>query len=175
MTRWLAWSIVLAGCGDAVSSVDGSLPEVEEDGGNGDASDASTLDCGIPEGGDALLAWLEGGNYELWLGEPEPHASSGPHGRVRVLVNETLADSLGDGTTMHPHCAATVKELYGEADDRVHGWAVMLKLDDESDSGRNWYWYEYLDGTTHIDSPGAGSCTGCHADGDDYYLSEFRP
>jgi hypothetical protein len=133
------------------------------------------IDCEIPGGGAALLAWLEDGGYERWLTEPEPHASSGPHGRVRTFVNDALAGSLGAGAEMHPRCATSVKELFSDTDDRADGWAVSLKLDDESDSGRNWYWYEYLDGTTHVDGAGAGSCTGCHADGDDYYLSEFRP
>jgi len=126
-----------------------------------------------PTAPDALLAWLQAGNYDAWAAESAPHQSTGPHGgRVRTFINPTLYDSLTAGQAQHPAGAAAVKELYLNSQ-RVRGWAVMVKLDDDSDGGRNWYWYEYFGSGDPFSGNGLGICTGCHSTGRDYLRIPF--
>jgi len=120
----------------------------------------------------ALVAWLEAGSYLGWQAESAPHASAGPHfGIVRTFVNNALFDSLSGDHPQHPGGAAAVKELYGSGT-TVRGWAVMLKLQDDSNAGRGWYWYERFNGS------GSGAignrvCTGCHSAGRDFVRIPF--
>lgn len=110
----------------------------------------------------ALRAWLMQGRYKSWHAESAPHQSGGPHGgTVHTYLNNVVFDSLSAGNAEHPKGAAVVKELYfGGA--TVAEWAVEIKLEDTSNSGQNWYWYEGLG----LQGRGLRLCTGCH--GSDY-------
>jgi hypothetical protein len=122
---------------------------------------------------DALLLWLQAGSYGAWAAESAPHQSTGPHGgRVRTFLNPALFDSLTAGQAQHPAGAVAVKELYLNSQ-RVRGWAVMVKLADDSDGGRNWYWYEYFGSGEPFSGNGLGICTGCHSTGRDYVRIPF--
>ncbi|MDX2166516.1 MAG: hypothetical protein SF182_05610 [Deltaproteobacteria bacterium] len=125
----------------------------------------------IPTEAVALRDWLRAGTYLGWAAESQPHRSSGPHGGyVRTYLNDVLFDSLSAANPAHPAGAAAVKELYyATPDGPVREWAVMIKLDDDSDLGRNWYWYEGLG----LAGTGLGICTGCHSAGRDFVLIPF--
>jgi hypothetical protein len=137
---------------------------------DGDA--AAGLD--IPAGA-GLQAWLGAGEYAEFPAESEVHASTGPHGRVRSFASPSLFESLSAGGGDHPRGAGAVKELY-DGDD-LRGWAVSVKIADDSAGGEGWYWYE-VDGTgagasPAVDGTGADGCTGCHESGRDYVRLRF--
>ncbi len=126
-----------------------------------------------PTSGAPLRAWLEAGSYLGWAAESAAHPSSGPHfGTVRVFVNHRLLESLERGLASHPAGAATVKELYGRGSE-VMGWSVMVKVEDDSDGGRGWYWYERFNTSQFADGRGVGGCSGCHAAGRDFIRIRF--
>ena len=121
---------------------------------------------------EALLAWLQAGNYLGWAAE-SPHQSAGPHGgRVRTFLDPTLFASLEAASGSHPAGAAAVKELYFNGD-TVRGWAVMVKLQADSDEGRGWYWYETFGTGAPLEGVGLGICTGCHSTGRDFVRIPF--
>lgn len=126
-----------------------------------------------PTAVEPLRAWLQAGSYLSWRAESAPHPGAGPHfGVVRTFVNDRLFGSLDAGAAQHPAGAAAVKELYGRNSPTVLGWAVMVKLQDESDLGDGWYWLETFGSFTGggVGNPG---CTGCHAAGKDFVLIPF--
>ena len=106
--------------------------------------------------------------YKTWTAESGPHPSAGPHGAtVRTFLNDVVLQSLAAGNTSHPAGSALVKELYFGGS-TVQLWAVEVKVQDDSDGGRGWYWWE--GGTSGFGNP---TCTGCHAGGRDYVLTPF--
>jgi len=123
----------------------------------------------VPTNPADLVPWLQAGNYLGWQAESAVHVSAGPHtATVRTYVNDLLYDSLASGLSAHPAGAAAVKELYGGGD-RVLGWAVEVKVQDDSASGQGWYWYE----SPGLSGFGLGICTGCHVGGHDYVWTPF--
>lgn len=142
----------------------------EFDGGAGQAD--AMPSASVPVQAGPLFAFLQSGDYESFLAEPEAHASTGPHGRVRTFFNSSLATSLGDGSTEHPVGAATIKELFsGES---LTGWAVMVKTEAGA-AADSWYFYEIFsttDGSSPVaDGNGVSLCSGCHSGGSDFVLS----
>jgi hypothetical protein len=121
----------------------------------------------------ALLEWLEAGAYLGWAAESSIHPSAGPHGgKVRTYLNPAILASLSAGDTQHPPGAAAVKELYFNGD-TVRGWAVMVKLQADSDAGRGWYWYELSGSGPPLQGVGIRVCTGCHSSGRDFVRIPF--
>jgi hypothetical protein len=146
-----------------------------DDGTGGTGGDAQTP----PQGRSAVEAWLADGAYKAWAAEPAVHESRSPspHGFNRIYSNELLAANVA-GTAAWPRGAAGVKELFASATATTPiGYAVYLKLADDSADGANWYWYERvpLDSEAPHDAngvvaDGAGGsgpardiCVGCHA------------
>lgn len=126
-----------------------------------------------PTAAAALRTWLEAGSYLDWRAESAPHLGTGPHfGIVRVFVNDALFASLSDGLPQHPAGAAAVKELYGNGGSTVRGWAVMVKIQDDSDAGGGWYWFETFD-TFSSGGIGLRGCTTCHSIGRDFIRIPF--
>jgi len=116
----------------------------------------------VPTSAAELLAWLQQGNYLGWAAESAAHPSGGPHQlTVRTYINDFLYDSLSLGNTAHPRGAAAVKELYGSSP-LLRGWAVSVKVGDDSDGGRGWYWYERVGTSVYASDTGVRLCTGCH-------------
>jgi hypothetical protein len=121
-------------------------------------------------GKQAVTAWLEGGAYEEWACEAEVHEARAPspHGFNRICSNFAIAAiALQQGNW--PKGAAAVKELYASADAaEPAGYAVYLKMDADSDHGKNWYWYEILpSGKVVADGMGTSGgakdiCVKCH-------------
>jgi hypothetical protein len=152
----LSSALALAACGtDAGEPLDV----------DGDAAAAFEIPVGA-----ALQPWLIARGYQDLAAESAPHASSGPHGRVRTFLSPGLATSLAAGNDAHPRGVGAVKELY-DGDD-LRGWAVEVKVADESAGGAGWYWYEVF-GTAEtsepvVDGTAADGCTGCHGRGADY-------
>ena len=129
---------------------------------------------GIPTTGDALLSWLQQGNYSTWQAESAKHDSLGPHfGGVRTFINDTLSQSLSASATSHKKGAAAVKELFGMTGDKVLGWAVWVKVEDDSAMGQGIYWYEFYNDQPFADDTGVAGCSGCHAAGTDYFRSNY--
>ena len=125
-------------------------------------------------------AWLADGtaSYKTWKSETAVHASRdpSPHGFYRIYSNALIADNA-TGTGSWPKGAAAVKELYANATSTTPiGYAVYLKLDNNTAGGANWYWYERvpLDSTAPHDAngvvadgtggtgPAKDICVGCH-------------
>jgi hypothetical protein len=152
--------VVLAGCTD-----DGDPLRVD-----GDAAAGFEIPVG-----DALHPWLVARGYQDLPAESAPHASSGPHGRVRTFLSPGLAASLAAGNESHPRGVGAVKELY-DGDD-VRGWAVEVKVEESSAGGAGWYWYEVFGTAANaepvVDGTGADGCTGCHGRGADYVRVPF--
>ncbi len=127
----------------------------------------------VPTAAQALQAWLRAGNYLGWPSESARHPSAGPHGgMVRTFVNPALFDSLSTEQAQHPAGAAAVKELYFSGQ-TVRGWAVMVKLQADSDGGQGWYWLEDFGSGRPIEGIGHPTCTGCHSLGRDYVRIPF--
>ena len=131
-----------------------------------------------PRRAGALRRWLAAAPYRrTWVAEPAAHASAGPHGgRVRTWYDPVLVADLRAGATTFRRKAAMVKELYASEEDAMPvAWSVMRKVARRSGAdGRGWLFFE--GGTSGgIFGRGLRVCTGCHEDGVDYLLSEFRP
>ena len=117
----------------------------------------------------ALRAWLVAGTYHGWVTESARHPSTGPHGgTVRTYLNDIVLESLQAGNTAHPAGSALVKELYFGSDS-VQLWAVSVKVQDDSDGGRGWYWWE----GEGLSGVGLRACTGCHGGGRDYVWTPY--
>jgi hypothetical protein len=126
---------------------------------------------------NALLAWLQAGNYKSWVHESKPHPSAGPHPvQVVAYLNKSLDASLAAGNKAHPKGAAAVKELL-DGSGNLSGWAVSVKTDTDSANGKGWYWYEILGinaGDRGVaDGNGVALCFGCHTPGKDYVLIPY--
>jgi hypothetical protein len=138
---------------------------------DGDAA----ADLEIPVGADLLQPWLAERAYADFAGESEIHESSGPHGRVRTFLSPGLAASLDAGADVHPRGVAAIKELY--EGDAPNGWAVSVKIEEDSAGGAGWYWYEVFDpspdAAPFVNGTGADGCTGCHDAGIDFVRAPF--
>jgi cytochrome c553 len=160
------------GAQDAGGEQDTGGGEVDAGGGAQDAGGGPVAD--VPTDGAAMFTWLQRGEYEAWPAESGVHASTGPHGQVRTFINPTLESSLQAESAEHPVGAASVKELYRDAE--VFGWAVMVKTQ-AGTGGESWYWYEVFsttDGSNPVaDGNGVGLCAGCHSAGVDSVLTPY--
>lgn len=167
---------VCAACGDSGTMGSGGG---SEGGASGSGGSPAADDQTPPQDGAAVEAWLTEGAYKSWSCESAIHAARAPspHGFNRICSNDLIAADAADDTPW-PKGAAAVKELYAAEDDAEPvGYAVYLKLEDDSAGGSNWYWYERvpLDSEAPHDADGVvadgnGSsgpaqtiCVGCHA------------
>jgi hypothetical protein len=124
-----------------------------------------------PDNSAELLPFLKAGGYASWQSEPEFHVSSGPHGgSVSVFYSPKAAAALTAKRSLFPAGAATIKEA-ASASGSVVGWSVWVKVQDDSDSGSGFYWYEVTLRTpndrVYADSRGSTVCVGCHSAGTD--------
>lgn len=154
-------------CGDT-----GSAKNTPADG--GPADEVCAIDICTPTTSTELNAWLRAGRYSTWPRESAIHASVGPHSQVRVSLHPSLDASLRAGSTHHPKGAVAVKELYRGT--TLNGWAVSVKVKDESEQGKGWFWYEVFSveegASPVVSSLGASACAVCHSGGRDYVLSK---
>lgn len=143
-------------------------------GGNG-AGGAPSATLEAPDEEQSLLAFLDAQEYAGWPKEDDYHPSAGPHGdQVRVYYSPKAAAALNSGAATFPAGAAAVKELASGGS--VYGYSVWVKVQDATDAGNGFYWYEIIrhdDGTSNVYGNGRGSkvCTGCHQAGKDFDLS----
>jgi hypothetical protein len=148
----------LAACGDEVPETDAQTPPIT--------------------GSADIEQWLTDGSYKSWACEPTIHASRepSPHGFNRICSNALIAGAA-TGTGSWPKGAAAVKELFASATATTPiGYAVYLKIADDSARGRNWYWYERVPVGSDVphdargvvadgdgkDGPELQICVGCH-------------
>ncbi len=100
----------------------------------------------------------------------------GTHARVRVYYSDAVVDWLRNGRQGPiPDGAMIVKEMYpglpGAMDERVDGWAVMVRDSQASHDGWLWYLY-YRPGNVPYKLPfesgqyGMSFCIACHASAD---------
>lgn len=132
---------------------------------SGGTFDAAASD-GVPATPTELNAWLQTKAYQSWPKESAAHASTGPHGSVRTYLNPKLDASMQAKAAEHPLGSVAVKEFY--SGQTLSGWAAMIKVEDKSDGGKGWYWYEVFDtapSATPIQGKGLSTCTGCHGSG----------
>ncbi|MFZ5892965.1 MAG: hypothetical protein ACOY0T_18030 [Myxococcota bacterium] len=131
-----------------------------------------TLDA--PSSPEALRAFLESGAYKSWPAESAAHPSAGPHaGPIRVFYSPKAALALNAGASSFPAGAATVKE---QGSPPSLTWSVWVKLNDESNGGKAFYWYELLGSGTserQIQGLGIAGCVACHSAGHDFLLSDL--
>ena len=132
----------------------------------------------------SLKTFLQTRQYQNFpVSEPEVHPSKNVHGtRIRTFLNKEMADGLGNRLAELPKNATAVKEVY-TPEGVLDGWAVSIKLDDQSDYGTNWYWIEVVDlakgGPGRVTSNERGSgpegrlCVSCHQSGYDYTLTSL--
>lgn len=164
-------SLAVAACASLASAACGSDDRGDPLNIDGDAAASFEL----PVGAAALQPWLAARNYEDLPSESAVHESSGPHGLVRTFLSPGLAASLAGGSDVHPRGVGSVKELYDGGN--LRGWAVSVKIAEDSAGGDGWYWYEVFepspDAAPATDGTGAGICTGCHGSGDDYVLVPY--
>lgn len=131
------------------------------------ASEQPSVD--VPTEPARLQAWLVAGHYKAWAHESKAHPSEGPHGdAVKTFLSPSLAASLAKGGD-HPRGVVAVKELYTGKKLAHTGWAVSVKLEPQSDSGRKWYWYEVFSTKPGAKPAYAGIgeelCRECHEGG----------
>jgi len=141
--------------------------------GGGAGAASSGLDA--PDNASALQAFLDAKQYSGWAKEAAFHASSGPHGdAVRVYYSPKAVAALKGGADTLPAGAATVKELTSGGS--LYGWAVWVKVQDATDNGKGFYWYEIIhqgggNNSIYGNALGSDDCVGCHVAGKDYNLS----
>jgi hypothetical protein len=125
-----------------------------------------------PQGAAALKSWLANGSYKTWHCEPQKHAARAPspHDYNRICSNSAISDN--DEDEPYPKGAAAVKELWGHDGAKVIGYAVYIKVQEDSAEGAGWYFYEEnpelkADGPVADDLGNAGMastlCVGCHS------------
>ena len=140
---------------------DASRPLTDAGAPRDDDASVPALDLPPTDDRDALEAWLAEGRYLGWNCEEAPHPARPPgaHRANRICTNDVLSEApLG----AFPRGSAAVKELY-DAAGAINGYAVSVKLDDESASGNGWYWYERIGARIYADGRGETLCTSCHA------------
>lgn len=95
-----------------------------------------------PQGETAIKAWLATGDYKKWHCEDAEHdaRSPSPHGVNRICSNDILSSNPAGAT--YKAKSAAVKELWDMKGGKVIGYAVYLKLQDDSAGGAGWYYYE---------------------------------
>lgn len=139
--------------------------EAADNGSGGASSDAmgggSEVELDAPDTADALVPWLEAGNYKDWLAEPEYHESSGPHGNaVKVFYSDQAVASLAAGNLDLAPGSAVVKELTSGGS--LYGWGVYVRGRD-LDGNAGVYFYELIKPSqVYGDAYNSGECTGCH-------------
>jgi len=142
------------------------------------SASAGTLQLPPTTNGTDVEAWLAKGYYEKWACETSSHPQIkvSPHGQNRICSNDAIVGFTGAVGEERPKGSAAVKELYNDAAELV-GYAVSVKLQDKSNGGADWYWYERVplsSGAPHdakgvvADGPGSSGpaksiCVGCHA------------
>jgi hypothetical protein len=160
--------------GDGPSGSSSSSSATTGSGSSGAGGDAPQSE--VPTSStDALFAYLKSGAYLSFPAESGVHPSTGPHGGgVCTYLTPALKASLEAGNPEHPIQSAVVKELYGSGS-TVTGWAVAVKTQATSNSGKGWYWYEIYSTTDPSSAIGGANgvalCVNCHAAGKDFILT----
>jgi len=132
-------------------------------------------------GGD-VEAWLATASYKAWTCETasHPQIKVSPHGKNRICSNALITGFTGAVGDERPKGSAAVKELYNDSDALV-GYAVSVKLEDKSNGGANWYWYERTPSGVAADGKGdtggaKSICVSCHTaagvDNDMHFVNE---
>ena len=144
-------------------------------------AESETSESVAPTDDDKLHEWLISGEYKIFTAsESETHPSAGPHTKyglpVRVFLNSMLDESMSAEDSNHPVGATAVKEMYS-TDNKLEGWAVMVKTQTETDGGKGWYWYEATSiepGTKAFASGnGVPLCVSCHGGGKDFVVTKY--
>jgi hypothetical protein len=141
----------------------------------GGAASGAGSSLEAPDQEQALVAFLNAKQYAGWAKEADYHKSTGPHGdAVRVFYSPKAALALAGNAATFPAGAAAVKELTSGGS--LYGWSVWVKVQDATDGGNGFFWYELIHqggGKESIygNARGSGDCVGCHQAGKDYDLS----
>lgn len=152
------------------------MADMAEDLSDMEADAAPTSGEFVPTEQAVLFKYLQDGAY---LGLESKNSavlvSDGPHGLQRTYMNRALAEARALNKQLYPAGVAAIKELYEGDKTTLKGWAVQVKVDEDSAAGQGWYWYEILNTQDGSDPDYAGRgvslCVNCHVSGNDYIRS----
>lgn len=159
----------------AFSGAGGSTTGGTAGGASGGASSGAAPALDAPDQEQPLVAFLNAKQYSGWAKEGDYHPSTGPHGdAVRVYYSPKAAQAIAANAGTFPAGAAAVKELTSGGS--LYGWSVWVKVQDATDNGNGFYWYELIHqgggkDSVYGNARGSGDCVGCHQAGKDYDLS----
>ncbi|HVY32326.1 MAG TPA: hypothetical protein VHB79_37575 [Polyangiaceae bacterium] len=165
-----AGSASVGGGGAGTASVGGGTAGTAPVGGGGGAM---ALDA--PDNEQDLLAFIAAKQYMGWAKEADYHKSAGPHGdHVKVFYSPRAAAALSANAATFPAGAAAIKEL--SSGFSVYGYSFWVKVQDATDNGNGFFWYEIIhqgggNDSIYGNARGSGDCVGCHSAGKDYDLS----
>jgi hypothetical protein len=163
--RSIALAFAIAACGD-----DDDTSAERGTAGAGDLEDAAASETAFdpqlpPTETRRVESWLARGFYKDWVCEDEPTAKTDGApaihvhgGKSLVCTNALLASSEREDGEEYPKGVASVKEILDSAG-KLTLTAVAVKVADESDGGKGWYWYE----GARYSGTGVAACTGCHS------------
>lgn len=139
------------------------------------------IESAVPIDVEELFSYLKKGSYKRFVAqESSPHPTRGPHTDlgwpVRVFLDPVIDASMAAGNASHPVGSSIVKEMYDDAGE-LQGWAVMVKTQDDSAGGKEWFWYETTNTIDASEVVAAGNgvqlCQGCHFIGKDFVLTTY--
>jgi len=167
------------GSGNGNTTSDGTAGVAPSGGTAGTAAGGAASGGGpsleAPDEEQSLVAFLNAKQYAGWAKEADYHESSGPHGdAVRVFYSPKAAQALAGSAATFPAGAAAVKEL--SSGGSIYGWSVWVKVQEATDSGNGFFWYELThhgagNDSVYGNARGSSDCVGCHQAGKDYDLS----
>jgi hypothetical protein len=166
----MAGSVSVGGGGAGSAPVGGGAAGTAPVGGGG-----ATMTLDAPDNEQDLLAFIAAKQYASWAKEADYHKSAGPHGdHVKVFYSPKAAAALTAGAATFPAGAAAIKEL--SSGTSVYGYSFWVKVQDATDNGNGFFWYEIIhhgggNDSIYGNARGSGDCVGCHAAGKDYDLS----
>jgi hypothetical protein len=170
----LAWAGCLAGelpgrpVNPSGPNVGSSIPS---DGGQADAGfegDGGSGDGGLETSQAGLSSFVAAGDWRAYIAEPAAHDSAGPHGQLRVFVDERLYSSLKAFALTHPLGSVAVAERY-DLDGGSAGHLLTIK--DTGAVGAEWVFFEQSAVGETYERGTAGGCGLCHAAGTDFVFT----
>ena len=169
--------VALAACGggDQTAETDDAGQSQASEGMTG--AEATTAPQSLPDTtAQAVWEYLQDVDYAsswtLWPGMGELYEGGDPHGRLlTTYVDDVALGAVQGSAATMPADAFIVKENY-MPDSTLTAVTVMYKVPAYDPEHANWFWAKYTPGGA-VDAAGrVESCQDCHADGNDYVLTD---
>ena len=166
----------LAACAGEEQTGDTSAAE-EPEASQPAAPSASAPTPSLPDTtAEAVWSYLQQADYQaswtVWPGMGELYEGGEPHGRLlTTYVNEPALSAVQSSAASMPADAFIVKENY-MPDTTLAAVTVMYKVPEYDPEHADWFWAKYAPGGS-VDAAGrVESCQDCHADGNDFVLTD---